>query len=444
MSHKQKHISDIQYSKVNSIMSTILPSNSRVDKDYTKSLSPSNKSSRGKTEISHATFMEWVSKEGYNTRKMEQQRQGRWVMEMNQTQSAKFLDNPSGHKKNSMLNLTYDQTLNGTKESAVSKMKEKKKRSGNPRKSAAFENSYSHVSSTVAQFSQAKYEAARTRPQVTYQSRPQGMHHQEKNTKSANSPWIHNAGGTKRTDKQHQEKDSRLATAAKTKKDRYHLRIDDRYMKEKPQKDQFNTRKNPEPENYDLESGREDQRLYTSAYMPTPTRNENPATFEEIRDNATRAIEHSQIARAEATRVIMESQAVRARIEKALAQRLAEIPYKETSEGARLSGEMITETAVAPLASTPFEDVPETIKDVYVGSPQTSNTAINTMESNAKNTASETATKGSKIYGSMDNYRIEFIREDEDDAENAEDDWVEVMGNDEDDDEVEEDGWLLA
>ncbi|KAK6610248.1 hypothetical protein H4I95_03307 [Botrytis cinerea] len=396
-------------------MPTILPSNSRVAKDYTKSPPPSNKSSRGKTEISHATFMEWVSKEGYNTRKMEQQRQGRWAMETNQNQSAKFLDNPSGHKKNSMLNLTYDQTLNDTKERGVSKMKEKKKISGNPRKSAALRI-------------------------LTLMSHPL-LHNPLKPT---NSPWIHNAGGTKRTDKQHQEKDPRLATAAKTKKDRYHLQIDDRYVKEKPQKDQFNTRKNPEPENYGLESGREDQRLYTSAYMPTPTRNENPATFEEIRDNATRAIEHSQIARAEATRVIMESQAVRARIEKALAQRLAEIPYKETSEGAKLSGEMITETAVAPLASTPFEDVPETIKDVYAGSPQTSNTVINTMENNAKNNASETATKGSKIYGSMDNYRIEFITEDEDDAENAEDDWVEVMGNDEDEDEIEEDGWLLA
>ncbi|TEY62716.1 hypothetical protein BOTCAL_0158g00110 [Botryotinia calthae] len=442
MSHKENHISGIQNFKFNSIMSTISPFDLSAAEEYTKSPPPSNKS-RGKKEISHATFMKWVSKERYNTRKMEQQRQGRWAMVMNQHQSTRLQDNSSGQKKNAMFNLSYDQTHNGTKESVVSKMKERKKRSGNPRKSA-FENSYSHVSSTVGQSSQAKYEAARTGTQVTYQSRPQGVHYQETNTKSASSPWIQNAGSTKRTGKQHQEKDSRLAMAAETKKDGDHPRMNDRYVKERPQKDQFDTRKSLEPEDYDLESDIEDQQLYTSAYMPTPTRNEKQATFEEIRDNATRAIEHSQITRAEATRVITESQAVRARIEKALAQRLAENPYEETSEGVRLSGEMNTETVVAPSAGTPFEDVPETTKDVYAGSPLTPNNFTNTMESNMKNTAVETATKGSKIMGSMDDYRIEFVREDGDDAENAEDDWVEVMDYDEDDDEVEEDGWLLA
>ncbi|TGO62514.1 hypothetical protein BCON_0019g00500 [Botryotinia convoluta] len=463
-------------------MSTIPPSDSTVAKDYTESPLPSNKHS-GKIVMSNAAFMKLLSKESYNARKMEQQRQGRKAMEMNQNQSFKFQDNSSGHNKDPMLNLPYDETRSDTKESNINKMRETKRRSRCPRKysndihtlESAF---YSDVSSTAGLYSQAEYKAIHPRPQVNHQAGPQKMQQQETNTTSTSPPWIPNAVTTKRTGKKHQEKEFQFAMAPKATKDRYYARRNAQYAAEvRSLEGQFDTRKNLEPEDSDVESDKGDQQFDILVNNPTPSRSENQAVFQLTRDRATTAIKNSQIARAAATRVIMESQAVRARIEKALVQRLAEKSHAEGAERGGLSRETSTKTVIASSVDGSVEDILEMDKNnnkevakeaireavqpaekavkkafqsqdrtvqLNADSRRASSSSTSTMESNAKNTDGEAATKVSKYTGSMDDYKIGFVTEDEDDAENAEDDWVKVMDYDEDEDEVEEDGWLLA
>ncbi|TGO22967.1 hypothetical protein BPAE_0149g00300 [Botrytis paeoniae] len=465
-------------------MATIPPSDLTVAKDYTESPLLSNKHS-GKIIMSNADFMKLLSKESYNVRKMEQQRQGRKAMETNQNQSFKFQDNSSGHNKDHMLNLSYDETRNDTKESTINKMRETKKNSRCSRKHSndipTLESIFhSDVSSTVRLYPQAEHKASHRRPRVNHQAGPQEMQQQEINTKSASSASIPDAVPTKRSGKKHQEKEVQFAMAPKATKDRHHARKNAQYAAEfKSLEVQFNTRRNLEPEDSEVESKKEYQQFDTLANKPTPARNEHQAAFQLTRDRATTAIKNSQNARAAATRVIMESQAVRARIEKALVERLAAKSHAESTKRGGLSRETSTKTVIASSVDGSIEDLleigknnnkeiareavqkpvqsaekavqkpaqsPDRTIQLHADSRQASSSSINMMESNAKITDSEAATKVSKYTGSMENYKIEFVTEAEDDAENmdAEEDWVKVMDYDEDEDEVEEDGWLLA
>ncbi|KAF5874228.1 uncharacterized protein Bfra_004234 [Botrytis fragariae] len=460
-------------------MPNISSSDSTVAKDYTESPLPSNKHT-GKITMSDADFMKLLSKESYDTRKIEQQRQDREAIEMNQNQSFKFQDNSSGHKKDYMLNPPYDETRN---------VREMKKKSRRPRKYSneipTVESTFSSdVSSTVGLYSQAEHKIVHRRPRVNHQAGPQEMQQQETNTKSASSAWISDAVTTKRSGKKHQEKEVQFAMAPKATKDRHHARRNAKYAAEfKSLEARFVPRKNLEPEDFDVESDR-NQQFETFVKNSAPVLSEIKASFQLTRDRATTAIKNSQIARAEATKVILESQAVRARIEKALVQRLAAKSYAESAERGGLSRETSAKTVIASSVDGSVEDILEMDKNnnkeiagekvqeavqsaekavqkavqfqdrtvqPCADSPQTSNSLTNTMESNTKNTDGEAATKVSKYTWSMENYKIEFVTEAEDDAEkaeddaeNAEDDWVEVMDYDEDEDEVEEDGWLLA
>ncbi|KAF7900673.1 uncharacterized protein EAF01_007975 [Botrytis porri] len=472
-------------------MSTIPPSDSTVAQDYTESPSPSNKQS-GKTIMSNADFVKLLSRETYNARKMERQHQGRKAMDMNQNQSFKFQDNSSGCNKDHMLNPPHDETQNGTKESTINKMRETKQQSRFSRKynndipnlESVFQ---SHVSSTVGLYSQVEHKAVHRRPHVDDQAGSQKVQQQETNTASTSAPWIPDAVLTKRSVEKHQEKEYQSAMAPKATKDRHLARRNARSAKFRSLEAQIVTRKKLEPEDSDIESDK-DQQFKTFVKNSTPPLSEIKASFQLTRDRVTTAIKQSQVARAEATKVIMQSKVVRARIEKALVERLAAKFQAESTERGGLPEETNTKIVIASSVDGSVEDLleidtknnKENAKEVvqeavqsaeqavqtavqsqdrsvqlYAVSPQTPNSPINsptnTMESNAKHADGKAATKGSKITGSMDEYKIEFVTEDEDDAEkddaknvDAEDDWVTVMDYDEDQDEVEEDGWLLA
>ncbi|KAF7879846.1 uncharacterized protein EAF02_008016 [Botrytis sinoallii] len=448
-------------------MSTIPPSDLAIFKYYTESPPPSNKYS-GKKIMSNADFAKFLSKEVYNARKMEQQRQGRKAMQMNQNQSVKFQDISSGHDKDHMLNPSYDEIRNDTKESTINEMGETERRS---------------------RWTREQSDDSPTLRKLLYTDVIiKEMEEQEKNTKSASSAWIPDAVPTKRSSKKHQEKDVKYAMAPKATKDRHHTRRNVRDPAEfKSLEALIVSRKNPKPEDSDVESDKGDQQFGTFVKNSTPALSEIKASFQATRDKATTTIKNSQTARAEATRVILESQAVRTRIEKALIKRHVDKCHAEIAESAGLSRGTSTKTVIASSVDGSVEDILEMDKNnnkkiakeavqeavqsaeqavqkalqfqdtkvqLSAGSPQTSNSPTNsptnTMESNAKNTNGAAATKVSKYTGCMDDYKIEFVTEAEDDAENdaengdADEDWVKVMDYDEDENEVEEDGWLLA
>ncbi|KAF7916606.1 uncharacterized protein EAE98_010615 [Botrytis deweyae] len=441
-------------------MSTLPPSDLAIFKYYTESPPPSNKYS-GKRIKSNADFAKFLSKEVYNARKMEQQRQGRKAMQMHQNQSVKSQDISSGHDKDHMLNPPCDEIRNDTKESTINEMGETERRS---------------------RWTREQSDDSPTLRKLLYTDLIiKEMEEQEKNTKFASSAWIPDAVPTKRSSKKHQEKDVKYTMAPKATKHRHHTRRNVRDPAEfKSLEALIVSRKNPKPEDSDLKSDKGDQQFDTFVKNSTPALSEIKASFQATRDKATTTIKNSQIARAEATRVILESQAVRTRIEKALVRRHVEKCHAEIAESAGLSS---TKTVIASSVDGSVEDILEMDKNnnkeiakeavqeavqsaeqavqkavqsqdttvqLSAGSPQTSNSPTNTMESNAKNTKGAAATKVSKYTGCMDDYKIEFVTEAEDDAENnaenadAEEDWVKVMDYDEDEDEVEEDGWLLA
>ncbi|TGO09960.1 hypothetical protein BTUL_0149g00390 [Botrytis tulipae] len=467
-------------------MSTTSSSYLTITRGDTESPLQSNMRS-GKTNMD---IMRLLSKENYNTRKMEQERQGRKAMEMNQNQSFKFHDNSSGCNKDDLVNPPCDETRNYSKMSTTNEMKEMEERSrysskGSNETSTLKSIFQSDVSSFIGLYSQAEQRQMavhRRRSRVNHQLGPQETEQQEMNMQSASSTWISGAVPSKRSGKKHQEKELQFAMSPKATRDRHHERkISRRAAEFRSLERHIVSRKDPEPEISEVETNKEDQRSHVLASTPTPALSEHQAAFELTRERATTAIKNSQIARAAATKVIVESQAVRARVEKALLQRLADRSHAESADRGEPSRERSTKTVIASSVDGSVEDILEMDKhdnkeiakeaiqeavqsadqaferavqsqdrkvQLSASSPQTSSSPTNTLTINAKNTDGEATTKVSKYSGSMDEYKIEFVTEAEDDAKNmddeAEDDWVKVMDYDEDEDEVEEDGWLLA
>ncbi|TGO35974.1 hypothetical protein BHYA_0139g00210 [Botrytis hyacinthi] len=462
-------------------MSDIPSSYLTITKGDTESPLQSNMHS-GKTNVD---IMRLLYKENHNARKMERERQGRKAMEMNENQLFKVQDSSSGPNKDHMLNPPYDEaryskiiTINGMKE-----MKERGRRSSKhsndiPTLESIF---HSDFSSTVGLYSQAEHKAVHRRPRVNHQAGPQEMEQQEINMKSASSAWIPDAVSTKKSSKKHQEKELQFAMAPKVTRDRHHAGRSARYAAEfRSLEHHIVSRKNLEPENSEVQTNKEDQQSHVLVSTPTPALSEHQAAFQLTRERAIAAIKNSQIARAAATKVIVESQAVRARVEKALLQRLADRSHTESAEGGEPLRERGTKTVIASSVDGSVEDILEMDKNnkeianeaiqeavlsaeqavqkavqsqdgtvqPSAGSPQTFNSLTNTMDINANDTDGGATTKVSSYTGSMDEYKIEFVTEAEDDAENmddeAEDDWVKVMDYDEGEDEIEEDGWLLA
>ncbi|THV47744.1 hypothetical protein BGAL_0291g00080 [Botrytis galanthina] len=461
-------------------MSTTSSSRMTITKFDTESPQPSNKHSR-KTNVD---LMRLLSKENHNTRKMEQERQGRKAMEMNQNQLFKCQDNSPGCSKDDTVTPFCDETHNYSKMSTTNEMKEmeerirysKKHSNETPTLKGIF---HSDFLSTVGLNNQAERRAVCRRPPVNHQVGPQETEQQEMNMQSASSAWISDAVPTKRSDKKHRDKERQFAMSPKATRDRHYPRSYTR-----------SSTRYPEPEISKVETNKEDQQSHVLASTPTPALSEHQAAFELTRERATTAIKNSQIARAAATKVIVESQAVRARVEKALQQRLANRSHAESAERGKPSRERSIKTVIASSVDGSVEDILEmdknnnkeivkeaiqeevqstaaqsTEKSVQkalqsqdkpvqqsASSPQTSNSPTNTMDINTNKTDGSAAAKVSKYTESMDEYKIEFVTEAEDDAENmdaeaeAEDDWVKVMDYDEDEDEVEveEDGWLLA
>ncbi|TGO66202.1 hypothetical protein BOTNAR_0066g00420 [Botryotinia narcissicola] len=471
-------------------MTTTSSFNLTITRGDTESPLPSNMYS-GKT---NADIVRLLSKENHNARKMEQEREGRKAMEINQNQLFKSHDNSSGRNKNDMANPPCDETRSYSKMSTTNEMKEMKERStysrtdsnGNPTLKSIF---HSDVSSFIGLYSRAERRAVhRRRPRVNHQVEPQETEQQEMNMQAASSTWIFDAVPSNRSGKKHQEKELQFAMVPKSTKDRHHERKSDRHAAEwRSLEHHIVSRKDAELEISEVETNKEDQRSHVLAGTPTPALSEHQAAFELTRERATAAIKNSQIARAAATKVIVESQAVRARVEKALLERLADRSHAESAERGEPSRERSTKTVIASSVDGSVEDILEMDKknnkeitneaiqgavpsaeqavhkafqsqdgtvQLTAASPQTSNgptnNPTNTMDINANNTDGEATTKVSRYTGSMDEYKIEFVTEAEDDAENmdseAEDDWVKVMDHDEDEDEVEveEDGWLLA
>ncbi|KAF7901333.1 hypothetical protein EAF00_003554 [Botryotinia globosa] len=465
-------------------MATTSSFNLTITKGDTESPLPSNKHS-GKTNMD---IMRLLSKENHNARKMEQEHQGRKAMEMNQNQSFKSQDNSSGRNKDDMVSPPFDETRSYSKMSTTNGMKEMEERIRYSRKDSNETSTlksilHSDVSSLIGLYSQAEQRALhRRRPRVNHELGPHETEQQEINMQSASSPCISGAAPSKRSGKKHQEKALQVAMAPKSTKDRHYERKSGRCGSEfKLPEHHIVRRKDPDPEISEVKTNKEDQLSHVLSSTPTPALSEHQAAFELTRERATAAIKHSQIARAAATKVIAESQAVRARVKKALLQRLADRSHAENAERGEPARERSTKTVIASSVDGSVEDILEMDKhdnkeiateaiqevvqsaeqafesavqsqDIKVqlsaSSPQTSSIPINAMGINTKNTDGETTTKVSRYTASMDEYKIEFVTEAEDDAENmddeAEDDWVKVMDYDEDEDEIEEDGWLLA
>ncbi|KAF7936513.1 uncharacterized protein EAE97_007879 [Botrytis byssoidea] len=449
----------------------------------------------GKTNVD---IMRLLSKENHNTRKMEQERQGRKAMEINQNQLFKSHDNSSGRNKDDMANPPCNETRSYSKMSTTNELKEMKERSTYSRNDSNETPTlksifHSDVPSFVGLYSRPERKAVhRRRPQVNHQVGPQETEQQEMNMQAASSTWISDAVPSKGLGKKHREKELQVAMAPKSILDRHYKEKRARRAAEfRSLEHHIVSRKDPESEISEVETNKGDQRSHVLAGTPTPALSEHQAAFELTRERATAAIKNSQIARAAATKVIVESQAVRARVEKALLERLADRSHAESAERGESSRERITKTVIASSVDGSVEDILEMDKNnnkeiakeatqevvqaaeqaferavqsqdrkvqLSASSPQISNgpnnNPTNTMDINANNTDGEATTKVSRYTGSMDEYKIEFVTEAEDDAENmdseAEDDWVKVMDYDEDEDEdeveveVEEDGWLLA